>query len=114
MVGKINAAILADRVYRVMIKKRISDQGGRGADKIFTLKQIDDKAYEKKQRVYMGFFYLEKAYDRVNIEILWQVLRNDVGSKLLNGIKSLYVSSLACVRVNGDESEYFRINSGVR
>ena len=36
------------------------------------------------------------------------------GGKLLGGIKSMYVDSLACVRVKGDESERFRIDSGVR
>ena len=39
---------------------------------------------------------------------------NDVGGKLLSGIKSMYVDSLGCVRVKGGESEWFRINSGVR
>ena len=44
----------------------------------------------------MGFLYLEKAYDRVNRETLWQVLRMyDVGGKLLGGIASMYVDSLA-------------------
>ena len=38
----------------------------------------------------------------------------DVGSKLLNGIKRMYVNILACVRVKGGASECFRINSGVR
>ena len=53
----------------------------------------------------MGFIGLKKAYDRVNREALWQVLRMyDVGSKLLNGIKSIYVNSLACVRVKGGET----------
>ena len=48
----------------------------------------------------MEFIDLEKANDRVNRESLWQVLRiYDVGSKLLNGIKSMYVNSLPCVRV---------------
>ena len=37
-----------------------------------------------------------------------------MGGKLLKGIKSIYVDSLACVRVKGDESEWFRIDSGVR
>ena len=37
-----------------------------------------------------------------------------MGGKLLNGIKNMYVNSLACVRVNRGESECFRINSGVR
>ena len=38
----------------------------------------------------------------------------DEGGKLLNGIKSMSINSLICVRVNGSESECFRINSGVR
>ena len=29
---------------------------------------------------------------------------NDVGGKLLSGIKCMYVDSLACVRVKGGES----------
>ena len=37
-----------------------------------------------------------------------------VGGKLLNGNKSIYVKSLACLIVKGGESECFRINSGVR
>ena len=41
----------------------------------------------------------------VNREALWQVLKMyDVGGKLLNGIKSMYVNSLACIRVKGGES----------
>ena len=39
---------------------------------------------------------------------------DDVGGKLLNMIKSMYVTSLACVRLKGGESECLRINSGVR
>ena len=65
--------------------------------------------------MYVGFMDLEKAYDRVNREALRQVLRMyDVGGKLLNGIKGMYVNSLAYVRVKGGESECFRINSGMR
>ena len=38
------------------------------------------------------------AYDKANIEALWQVLRMyDVDGELLNGIKSMYVNSLAYV-----------------
>ena len=38
----------------------------------------------------------------------------DVGGKLFNGAKSIYVNSLACVRVKMGKSECFRIGSGVR
>ena len=65
-------------------------------------------------RVYVGFIDLEKDLV-VNRKSLWQVLRMyDVVSKLLSGIKSMLVDSLACVRVKGCESERFRIDSRVR
>ena len=49
--------------------------------------------------MYVGFIDLE-VFDTVNMETLCQVLRMyDVGGKLLSGIKSMYIDSLACVRV---------------
>ena len=48
----------------------------------------------------MGFIDVEKAYDKVNREVLWQVLRMyDVGDKPLSVIKNMYLNSLAYVRV---------------
>ena len=45
---------------------------------------------ERKDAVYAGFMDLEKAYDRVNREALWQVLRMyDLEGKLLRGIKKM-------------------------
>ena len=38
----------------------------------------------------------------------------DVGGKLLRGIKSIYVDSSVFVRVKGGESEWLRIDGGVR
>ena len=44
----------------------------------------------------------EKAYDGVNREVLWQVLRMyDLGGKLVSAINSIYVDSSACVRIKG-------------
>ena len=40
--------------------------------------------------MYVCFIDLEKAYDMVNREALWQVLRMyDAGSKLLSGVKCM-------------------------
>ena len=56
--------------------EQVSFRAGSGCvDQIFTLKQIGEKAREKKRRVYVGFIDLEKAFDRVNREALWEVLR---------------------------------------
>ena len=63
----------------------------------------------------MGFMDLEKTYDKVNREALWHVLRiYDVGSKLLNGIKSIHINSLACVRVKKRVIDCFGIEIGMR
>ena len=52
------------------------------------LKQIGEKGCEKKQRVYVSFMNLEKAYDRINMEALWQVLKMyDVNGKYQNELK---------------------------
>ena len=54
-------------------------------------------------------------YDRNNKEALWHVLRvYDVVGKLLKEFRDVHVNSLACVRVKGSESEFFRIVRGVR
>ena len=63
----------------------------------------------------MAFMDLEKAYDRVDREALWQVLRiYGIGGKVLKGIMSFYDGSKACVRVSGTESECFGVNVGWR
>ena len=72
--------------------------------------KIGEKAREEKRLVYVGFIDLENAHNRVNREVLWQVLRMyDVGGKLLSEIKSTYDDSSACVRVKWGESEQFKI-----
>ena len=56
-----------------MSKGALEQEGG-CVDQIFTLKQLGEKAREKKCRIYVGFIYLKQAYDRVNRDALWQVL----------------------------------------
>ena len=65
VVGKIYAGILSRRVHKVTEGVIDEEQGGctagRGCvDQIFTVKQIGEKALEKKCRVYVGFMDLEK------------------------------------------------------
>ena len=59
---------------------------------------------------------LEKAYNRVDREALWNVLKvYGVEGKLLGGIKLYYREANACVRVDGEFSEFFyRSGSEIR
>ena len=46
---------------------------------------------------------------------MWNVLRvYGIGSRLLRGVKSLYVDSKACVRVGNEVSELFPVRVGLR
>ncbi len=58
---------------------------------------------------------LEKAYDRVDREALWSVLKIcGVGGQLLKGIQAFYRKVNACVRVRGKFSWSFAVEVGVR
>ncbi len=58
---------------------------------------------------------LEKAYDRVNREAVWSVLRiYDVGGQLLKGIQVFYREANACVMVEGEFSDSFAVEVSLR
>ncbi len=58
---------------------------------------------------------LEKAYDRVDREALWSVLKiYGVGGQLLKGIQAFYRETNTCVMVGGKYSESFAVEVGVR
>ena len=47
---------------------------------------------------------LQKPYNRINREAFWQKLRMyEMGGKLLNGNKSMYVNCLVCIYACNDE-----------
>ena len=75
-------------------------------DHFFIVRQICEKYLGKGKEVYFAFLDLEKAYDRVDRDAMWNVLRlYGIGGRLLRRVKSLYVGSKACVRVGNEVSE---------
>ena len=54
-------------------------------------------------------------YDKVCQEELWEALkRYGVSGDLLRAIRALYQASEACVKVDGECSEWFEVKQGVR
>ena len=109
VVGKLYGRVLIERVRRLTEELVGEEQGGfrrgRGCvDQLFVLRQLNEKFMEMGKKLYWAFMDLEKAYDRVNRDVLWGVLESyGVYGKLLGAVKSMYVESKACVRVGGDE-----------
>ncbi len=117
--GIMYGRIFTERLMEVTEGKVSEEQGGfrkgRGCvDQIFAMKRLVEYL-GKDKKLYAAFMDLEKAYDRVNREALWSVLRiYDVGGQLLQGIQAFYKEANACVRVGGEFSDSFAVEVGVR
>ncbi len=74
-----------------------------------------EKYPEKDMKLFAAFMNLQKAYDRVDRKGLWNVLRIcGVGGHLLEGIRSFYKDVGAYLHLNGELSESFSVDVGVR
>ena len=118
--GKIYGRIIIQRIMRateeMVGEEQCSFRKGRGCvDQIFTLRQMCEKICEKGKQLYLCFVDLEKAYDRVDREGVWDVLKiYGVGGRNLKAVKSFYEGCEACVRVDNSESDMFKVKVGLR
>ena len=120
VVGKVYGRVLINRIRdkteNVIAELQSGFRRGKGCtDQIFIVRQICEKYLGKGKDVYFVFLNLEKAYDRVDRDAMWNVLRlYGIGNRLLRGVKSLYVGSKACIRVGNEVSEWFPVRVGLR
>ena len=70
---------------------------------------------KKRLQTFSTFVDFSKAYDRVNRSLLWEKLHSlGIRGPMLRALKSLYRSVRCSVRVNGIESEWFNVTTGLR
>ncbi len=92
--GKIYGRILTERLMQITEKKVNDEQRGfrKGkscVDQIFAIKMLVEEYLGKGKKLYAAFMDLEIAYDRVDREALWNVLRiYGVRGQLMEGIKA--------------------------
>ena len=118
--GKVYAKVLESRV-RAVVEPNLSDEqcgfrpGRSTTYQSFTLQQIFEKSWEYARPLFMCFVDLEKAYDRVPRDLMWECLGEyGVDDELVRAIASLYKSCKACVRANGVKSRSFTVGTGLR
>ncbi|XP_076053645.1 uncharacterized protein LOC143032651 [Oratosquilla oratoria] len=83
---------------------------------IFTLRMIMEKCWEWAKDIYIVFIDLEKAFDRVLRNNLWDILADpdyEMKPKLARAIKSLYRNCKSAVRTQ-QEDNLFSVSTGVR
>ena len=120
VVGKVYGRVLINRIRDktegVIAEVQGGFRRGRGCtDQTFAVRQICEKYIAKGKDVYFAFLDLEKAYDRVDREAMWKMLRiYGMGGRLLQAVESMYAGSKACVRVGSEVSEWFTVRVGLR
>ena len=119
---KIYASILKNRL-NVIMESIISEaqngfrKGRSCTDCTFTASQIIEKHREYNIPTYMLFIDFEKAFDQVNRNKLWGIMKQKgIPQHLITAIKSLYVENQIKIetRSNKKEDLVATINKGVR
>ena len=118
-------ANLYDRIAgnRILSWATISDeqtafQKKKGSvDQIFLLRMIISmiKAYTPKTALYIGFFDLSKAFDRVSRYLLLkQLLKLGIGGVMFYSLKSTYAVTRVVLRGFGKLSDVFQTHTGIK
>lgn len=112
---------IIDRRIRTALADTLDDaqsgfRSGRSTqDHVFSIKQIAQKALQERKKVFLAFLDLEKAFDKVQTEILWKVLKKiNMNTKLIQMIKEIYKPNINYVIYNNSKSEMFMVKGGLR
>ena len=114
------AKILEKRIRDITENKILEEQGAfqkkrSCTDQLFTVRMLSEKTIAKNKRMTMVCVDLEKAYDNVNRDLMWNVLEEyGIRGRLAKATRSMYVNYEACVRVLGGKSDWFKVDQGVR
>ena len=119
-ITKIILKVILKRIKR-KIRQEVAEEQcgfveGKGtSNAIFILRMIAERTIQKERDLYLCFIDYEKAFDRVKHTHLMDILETiGIDKNDLNIIRKLYWSQRACVRVNGEQTEYQEIRRGVR
>ena len=105
----------ANREEKIIEQQAGFRAGYSTTDHIFTLYSIVQKFLQKHSKLYVAFVDFRKAFDSINRNKLWGVLRKvGMHGKLYLAIKSVYNSVLACVREKCLYTDYFQCPNGLK
>ena len=83
-------------------------------DAIFIVHQLQEKHLAANKPLYMAFFNLEKAFDRVPRDVIWwAILKLGIDEWLVRLVQSMYKDVRSRVRVGDGYSEEFGVGVGV-
>ena len=81
---------------------------------LLILRRMQEEFRERKQKLYMCFVDLERAFDRVPRKVMkWALRKKGLAEVLVQAVMSLYEDSRRKVRVGSRTSEEFWVRIGV-
>ena len=117
------------KLYEIILERRLKKHAEEGlgewqhgfrpargtTDMIFTIKRIMDKHWEYAQPLYIAFLDLEKAFDRVPRDRLWETLKDyNIPYHLRRAVQSTYHTSISSVATGIGKEIWFETTTGVR
>ena len=112
---KIFQARLQKYVNRELPDVQAGFRKGRGArDQIANIRWIIEKAREFQKNIYFCFIDYAKAFDCVDHNKLWKILREmGIPDNLTCLLRNLYASQETTVRIGHGTTDWFQIGKGV-
>ena len=108
--GKVLNRIILERVREAGFRRNRSC-----ADQIASLRIIVEQLIEWNSTLYINFIYYEKAFDSVDREIMWKLLRHyGVPDKIISLVRCSYEDMSCKIAHAGQLSESFEVKTGVR
>ena len=123
VISKIFTSILSQRLKLWCERNNVIGEEQEGfrsdhstIDNLFCLQTIVQKYLRRKGgRLYAIFVDFEKAFDRVNRNILWHKLNSqNVSSKMVKMLESIYSSLLSCVKTQSGLTSFFNCPTRVK
>ena len=118
--SKVMLKILQARLQQYMNQELPDVQDGfrkgRGIrDKIANIHLINEKAREFQKNIYFCFIDYAKAFDCVDHNQLWKILKEmEIPDHLTCLLRNLYAGQEATVRIGHETTDWFQIGKGVR
>ena len=121
-VGKVFTAILNNRIQSYVEDKEIINncqsgfrKGHSTIDNMFILHTLIEIVCKSKHSLFCAFIDLKQAFDKVWRNGLWQkISKYNINGKCFRVIQSIYRNIKSCVLVNGNKTDFFISNVGVR
>ena len=118
--GKIMAKVIQSRLAQLAEEVLTESQCGfrrerSTIDMIFSLRQIQEKAIEQYQELYIVFVDFRKAFDSVDRDMLWRVLRRfGCPEHFVRMIEQFHTGAKGRVVVRQQESDQLDVNHGTK